>query len=367
MFIQDELQKRDLPEIWPDKTVAWETRRREIAEILQGELFGYRPPEPEEIAFEILPDAPYYRTFCAGKVSLHKIAVKTVLNGKPFSFPFYAAIPQGKTALPFFVHINFDPDVPDRYMPTEEITDNGFAVFSFGYEDVTSDDGDFSNGLAGILYGGRARTGGECGKIPMWSWAASRVMDYCQTLDCLDKERSAVVGHSRLGKTALFTGMLDERFRFSISNESGFAGAALSRNRADRESGKRFCSAAFCVEHHMQWFAENYRKYADNEESMPYDQHFLVAASAPRFVYVASAEGDVWSDPQTEYLSCCAADEVYRRLGTPGFVHPDRYPEVGEHFQEGHIGYHIRAGAHFFSREDWNQYMRFIREADVRS
>ena len=115
MFIQDELQKRDLPEIWPDKTVAWETRRREIAEILQGELFGYRPPEPEEIAFVILPDAPYYRTFCAGKVSLHKIAVKTVLNGKPFSFPFYAAIPQGKTALPFFVHINFDPDVPDRY------------------------------------------------------------------------------------------------------------------------------------------------------------------------------------------------------------------------------------------------------------
>ena len=364
MFIENELKKRNLPEIWPDKTVDWEIRRKEIADILQSELFGYRPADPEESSFEILPGEPYYPTFCAGKVVFRKIAVRTVLCGKEFSFPFYAAIPKNGKDLPFFVHINFRSDVPDRYMPTEEITDNGFAVFSFGYQDVTSDDLDFTNGLAGIIYNGRERTGGECGKIPMWSWAASRIMDYCRTLDCLDHEKSAVVGHSRLGKTALFTGMLDDRFKYVISNDSGFAGAALSRNRMDRENGEPFCSAEFCVKNHMQWFAQNYRKYAGSEESMPYDQHFLVAASAPRHVYVASAEEDYWSDPKTEYLSCCAADEVYRNLGIPGFVHPDRYPAAGENFHEGNIGYHIRAGAHYFSREDWNQYMRYIKGCD---
>lgn len=361
MFCENELKKRNLPEIWDGKSIGWEERRREIAELLQSELFGYRPADPEEISFEEYPDEPYYARFCAGKAALKKIKARTRINGKEFAFPFYAAIPKGKKNLPFFIHINFRPDVPDRYMPTEEITDGGFAVFSFGYQDVTSDDGDFTSGLAGVLYEGRERTGGECGKIPMWSWAASRVMDYCRTLDCLDFEKSAVVGHSRLGKTALFTGMMDERFQFAISNNSGFAGAALNRNREYREKGETLCSVRFCAENHMQWFCQNYRKYIDREEEMPYDQHFLVAASAPRHVYVASAEGDYWSDPKTEYLSACAAGEVYEKLGLPGLVHPDWYPVPGDSLHEGRVGYHLRSGDHYFSREDWQQYMRFIR------
>lgn len=361
MFLENELAKRNIPEIWDGKSKKWEERRMEIIDVLQRELFGYRPADPEEISFKELAGEPYYRTFCAGKATFQKIEARTRINGKPFSFPFYAVIPKGKRNLPFFVHINFRPDVPDRYMPTEEIIDHGFAVFSFGYQDVTSDDEDFTNGLAGVLYEGRERTGGECGKIPMWSWAASRVMDYCRTLDCLDFEKSAVVGHSRLGKTALFTGMMDERFQFVISNNSGFAGAALSRNRAEREQGKTLCSVRFCAEHHMQWFAQNYRKYMDREEEMPYDQHFLVAASAPRYVYVASAEGDYWSEPPAEYLSACAAGEVYEQLGLRGLVHPDRYPVPGDSMQEGSVGYHLRAGEHYFSREDWQQYMRFIK------
>jgi len=367
MFCENELKKRCLPPVWPDKSVPWETRRQQIAEILQSELFGFRPEDPQEISFAVLPPERYYATFCAGKASLTKIGITAKLCGKSFTFPLYAAIPKGKKNLPFFVHINFRSSVPDLYMPSEELIDNGFAVFSFGYEDVTSDDTDFTNGLAGILYEGRERVGSECGKIPLWSWAASRVMDYCQTLDCLDFAKSAVVGHSRLGKTALYTGMLDPRFQFVISNDSGFAGAALSRNRADREQGARFCSVDFCVRHHMQWFAENYRKYADNEESMPYDQHFLVAASAPRCVYVASAQDDTWSDPNTEYLSCCAAGEVYEALGVPAFVHPDRGPRPGDRLHEGRIGYHMRAGAHFFSREDWQNYMQFIKNSPALS
>ncbi len=360
MFCENELAKRKLPEIWDGKT-DWETRRKEIADILQSELFGYRPADPESISFSELPPEPFYATFCAGKAPLKKIEIKTIVNGREFCFPMYAVIPKGKKNLPFFVHINFRNDVPDRYMPTEEIIDNGFAVFSFGYQDVTSDDENFEDGLAGILYGGRERTDGECGKIPMWSWAASRVMDYCQTLDCLDFQKSAVVGHSRLGKTALFTGMLDERFQFAISNDSGFAGAALSRNREDREKGERLCSVEFCAKNHMQWFSQNYRKYINKEEEMPYDQHFLVAASAPRYVYVASAVNDIWSDPKTEYLSSCAAGKVYEQLGKTGFVHPDRYPVPGDVLHDGCVGYHMRHGDHYFGREDWQQYFKFIK------
>ena len=315
---------------------------------------------PDTLSFTELPAETFYNTFCAGKAPLKKILILGKLGGKDFSFPMYAVIPKNRKNLPFFIHINFRPLVPDRFMPTEEIIDHGFAVFSFGYEDVTSDDCDFDNGLAGVIFGGRERTGSDCGKIPMWAWAASRVMDYCQTLDCLDFRKSAVVGHSRLGKTALFTGMMDERFMFAISNNSGFTGAALNRNRAWRESGERLYSVNFCCEHHMQWFSPNYRKYIDREEEMPYDQHFLVAGSAPRYAYVASAVEDIWSEPKSEYLACCAAGQVYEDLGMTGFVHPDRLPEPGDTLHEGCVGYHMRAGAHYSSREDWLRYMEFI-------
>ena len=359
MICEEKLDALKLPELWPDPAVPWETRRREIAEVLQRELFGYRPPDPEEESFELIPEESEQLYFCAGKAPLLKYRVRTVLQGKPFSFPFTAVIPRGKKDLPFFIHINFRNLVPDQYMPTEELVDNGVAVFSFGYEDVTTDDMDFTTGLAGLLYEGRERSGSDCGKIPMWSWAASRVMDFCRTLDCLDFSRSAVVGHSRLGKTALYTGMMDERFAVAISNESGFAGAALNRSQKRLHGG---CSVRFCCENHMQWFAPNYRKYAGREEDMPYDQHFLVAASAPRRVYVASALEDTWSDPETEYLSCCAVDEVYRRLGLPGFLHPDRDPVPGDVFSGGYVAYHLRPGAHFLSREDWDLYCRYLRE-----
>lgn len=354
LLCEEMMAGRKMPQVWKKEGSDWKARREEIKELLQREVYGFRPGEPEEIAFAELPAESYYAGFCAGKARMKKIEIRGKLCGREFSFPVYAVIPKEGKNLPFFIHINFRPDVPDRYMPTEEIIDNGFAVFSFCYKDVTSDDGDFTNGLAGTIYGGRERGGSDCGKIAMWSWAASRVMDYCQTLDCLDLDSAAVVGHSRLGKTALFTGMMDERFRFVISNDSGCTGAAISRGKVG-ETVEKICNVF------PYWFAPAYQKYVNREEEMPFDQHFLVAASAPRYVYVASAAEDTWADPNSEYLSCCAAGEVYERQGLIGFVHPDRLPIPGDVFQEGNVGYHLRKGCHYFGREDWNNYFKFIR------
>lgn len=350
MVCEEMLKERKLPQVWQDNAVDWKTRRKELSDILQREVYGFRPEDPEEITYTFLEKDD---KFCAGKAVLCKIEIKSVINGKEFAFPFYATIPTAGEKHPFFVHINFRDCVPDRYMPSEEIVDHGFAVLSFCYKDVTSDDNDFGNGLAGVLYDGKERKGSDCGKIAMWSWAASRVMDFAQTLDCLDFERSAVVGHSRLGKTALLTGMLDERFRFVFSNDSGCSGAAITRNKVG-ETVKDICGRF------SYWFAPNYQNYIDNEQNLPCDQHFLLAACAPRYVYVASAAEDTWADPDSEYLSCCAASEVYERLGVKGFVHPDRLPMPGDALQEGSIGYHLRYGKHYFSREDWLHYFEYI-------
>ena len=304
--------------------------REEMLKILQEEEYGFLPPAPESLSFtkeeNVIPN------FCAGKAPCDRITAHCRIKGKDFSFPFDAVIPVKGENLPFFIHINFRSDNPDRYMPTEELIDHGFAVFSFCYNDVTQDDNDFTDKMAGILYPNGEREPEDPGKIAMWAWAAQRVMDYCVTLEGkLDLARSIVCGHSRLGKTALLCAATDERFAYAYSNESGCSGASYTR-------GKRGEHVKDICDRFPFWFCENYQKYADHEDEMPFDQHFLLAAIAPRHVFIGSAEEDIWADPEAEKKSV----ELVRHL-----------------FPEGNIGYHVREGIHYFSRTDWLRLMAF--------
>lgn len=352
-MLKELCKQRALPPVWADKSVNWEARRAEILRLLCEEEYGVMPVH-DSIHWDILSEKP----FCAGKAILRKVLLTVRFGEEEFSFPIYASIPTRAGKHPFFVHINFRENVPDRYMPSEEICDRGFAVLSFCYHSVTVDEvnpggANYTQGLNSLLFKHRERADNACGKIAMWAWGASRVLDYAMTLDSLDCHQAAVVGHSRLGKTALLAGALDSRFACAISNDSGCSGAAISRGKAG-ESVK-YITTAF-----PHWFCRNYRKYADHESELPFDQHFLIAAQAPRLVYVASAVEDEWSDPDSEYLSCFAASEVWQRLGKKGFICPDRLPRAGEKFHEGDIGYHVRYGSHYFSREDWNHFMDFL-------
>ena len=340
-----------LSEILKERNVPELLSREEMLDIVQAQLFGYLPPRPEKISFEteenIIPK------FCAGKAVCHKVTVNTVINGKEFSFPFLATLPTDEEKHPFFVHINFRDLNPDRYMPTEELVDNGFAVLSVWYNDITTDDGDFTNGLAGVLFENGKRNDTDCGKIAMWAWAAQRILDYAETLpDKLDLSRSVVCGHSRLGKTALFAGATDERFAFSYSNDSGCSGAAIARGTAP--GGER---VADICRNFPFWFCENYKKYCNNEENMPFDQHYLVASIAPRKVLIGSASEDKWADPLSEMLCCVASSPAF----VNGFKYEDRPPQIDDKFFDGDIGYHMRKGLHYFSREDWLRLIEFVK------
>jgi hypothetical protein len=323
----------------------------EMMELLLHEEYGYLPPAPISVRYGVVEEN---KRFCAGKASLQTWSVTCETEQGTFSFPVSYTMPTKLARpMPCFIHINFRDLVPDRYEPSEELVDSGIAVLSFCYKDVTSDDGDFTNGLAGKVYENGKRPPNGCGKIGLWAWAAMRVLDWIMTLDSIDHSRVTVTGHSRLGKTALLTGMLDERFYCAISNDSGCAGASIARDN-DGETVKKI------VDRFPYWFCENYYKYSDNEEAMPFDQHFLVAANYPHRVYVASAEDDAWACPNNEFLACTLASEFYKKHGGVGFPENDGMPECGKPILGGDIGYHIRHGLHFQSREDWNYYIKFL-------
>ena len=325
--------------------------RAAMLEVLQREEYGFLPPAPEKVDF-LAEELPGRTNFCAGKATLQKVTATCTLGTRTFAFPFYAVMPTDGKRHPFFIHINFRPDVPDRYMPTEELVDNGFAVLSFCHNDVTADNGDFTDGLSGVLYPDGVRGDTDAGKIAMWAWAAHRVMDYAQTRDdVLRLDAGVVCGHSRLGKTALLAAATDERFAFAYSNDSGCSGAAMARGNTGEQVDSICRMFPF-------WFCENYKKYAADPTTMPFDQHFLLASIAPRRVMVGSAAQDAWADPVSEFLACVAAGGVFAKP----LVCPDRLPQVDDCFIDGDVGYQLREGTHYFSRTDWLRLIKFVEQ-----
>ena len=338
------LKERNLPPL---------QSREDMLKVLQEEEYGFLPPAPEDLTWEIKKNV--VPRFCGNKATYDRVTLRYTLCGKTGEFPVSCVIPNKPGKHPFFVMPNFRADVPDRFMPTEELVDNGFAVLSFYYQDVTKDDADWTDGLAGILYpDGVRHNPTDPGKIAMWVWAMHRVMDYAQTLEQLDLNNAVACGHSRLGKTALLAAATDTRFTHAHSNDSGCGGAAITREKVGEtvaEICKRF----------PYWFCENYQKYIDRESEMPFDQHFLIASIAPRYVSVNSAIEDTWADPLSEMLSCIAASEAFEGYQMDGFVYDERAfaPEIT--FGQGSIGYYLRPGTHYFSREDWHALFAFIR------
>jgi hypothetical protein len=221
--------------------------------------------------------------------------------------------------------------------PVERILSRGYAVVTAYYGDIDPDfDDGFSNGVHAALNSepGAEREPGEWGAIGAWAWGLSRALDFLEEDEVVDAKRVALLGHSRLGKTALWAGATDERFALVISNNSGCGGAALSR----RCFGETVARINRVFPH---WFCERFRSYDNHESRLPVDQHQLIALIAPRPVLICSAEEDRWADPLGEQLAARAASSVFRFLDSASLV------------------YRLRPGKHDVTDEDWAAYMDF--------
>lgn len=332
----------------------WRERRDEMLDDLQKYSYGYTPKCLGEGRGEVIfEDKLAY----AGKVIEQHINLTFATPSGDFTTYAELYIPKNVEKPPVFLNHVFRR-VPDRYIPVEEITDQGFALFTLCYKDVVNDNhyGDYSDGL-GKMFGveNPREDKTQWGKIGMWAYAGSRALDYLLTRDDLDAKHTAVIGHSRLGKTALWTAAQDERFWCAVSNNSGYGGAASSK-RANGEHISDFMRLGS-----WDWFCENFKDYIDAENEKPYDQAYLIASIAPRLVCVGSAVEDRGADPVSEFLTPLHASCAWELLGEKGLVTPDKLPEAGDHLVEGNVSYHLRAGRHFISREDWNHYIKFLK------
>ena len=236
--------------------------------------------------------------------------------------------------------------------PINKIIKSGYALITLNYNDIDPDKNNFSDGIHSLFYenGTLKPKDNEWGSIAAWSWGLSRVLDFLENESLIDTKKIVLLGHSRLGKTALWAGAKDERFSIVISNNSGCGGAALSRRRF----GEKVSDINTNYPH---WFAKNFHKYNDKESLLEVDQHMLISLIAPRPVYVASASQDSWADPKGEFLSAKFAKDVYKLYG-----YRERglnlFPKVNKPIR-GRIGYHVRKGKHDITLFDWEEYIKF--------
>lgn len=234
----------------------------------------------------------------------------------------------------------------------EQSIERGYALATFYSGDIDPDRADVREGIQPhFLKKGLTKPGPhEWGTIAAWAWGISRAVDYLLTDKDLDKDRIAVVGHSRLGKTALLAAAFDDRIALAIPHQAGCGGTAPSRGKVG-ESVKQI------NDRFPHWFNGTFKEFNDQPERLPFDQHCLVALVAPRPVLFSNAIEDQWANPDGQFQVLRAADPVYRFLNAGG-LDAKSVPESGK-LIDSKLGYYIRPGKHSMTREDWKIFLDF--------
>jgi hypothetical protein len=374
-------------------------RRPEVLKLFETHVYG-RTPEPVGWKLKQISED---KKALGGKATRREVKVLLVGTDDGPSMDLLIFIPNNaKAAVPAFVGLNFagnhavhsDPgialakcwlrDTKDGSVTNnratdlgrgkeasrwqvEKIIERGYALVTACYCDIEADHAEgYKESIRSLLSPPRSKgiaksrmppkgapadaAPDDWGAIGAWAYGLSRAMDYLEKESDIDEKRVAVIGHSRLGKTSLWAGAQDQRFAIVISNDSGEGGAALSKRRFG-ETVERI-NTSF-----PHWFCGNFKRYNNNEQELPLDQHMLIALMAPRPVYVASAEKDLWADPKGEFLAAKNAEPVYALFGLQGLGATDM-PGLNQPVGKT-IGYHIRTGEHDVTEYDWDQYLNF--------
>jgi len=335
----------------------WRERRATILGLFRDTVYGRSPGRPEHLDFKVIEENARAMD---GRATLRRVTIASRQGSRSHQFELILFLPNARAdRVPVFVLINnraasnTDPTRAEKsgFWPAEQLIARGYGIAAIQYGQLAPDNKDtYRDGAIALFDDGAGSSGSTYtwGAIAAWAWGASRAMDYLVTDARVDASHVAIVGHSRGGKAALWAGAEDERFAMVVANESGEGGAALSR-RMFGETVERI-NTSF-----PHWFTATYKTFNGREAELPVDQHMLLSLAAPRALYVASADEDLWSDPRGEFLSLAASSPVFALWGDAP-IRTDQMPPLDTPMMVGRRGYHVRTGAHNLMPYDWERF-----------
>jgi len=345
---------------------AWFNRRRpEILELYRSQVFGRVPAGAPRVSFKVLESDP---NAVDGRAVRRHVVIRC---GDPRSGPaihLQVYVPaRALHPVPLLLQATFygdpaaqpalDAELARRFHelgPVAAIIARGYGYAVYRYTDLQPDHaGTAAAGVIGLARGaaGGPPAGDAWGALSAWAWGASRVLDYLATDPAVDPGRVALIGHSRLGKMALWAGAQDPRFAVVFASWSGEMGAALAR----RDFGETIDDIA---ESFGYWFAPNFQRYVGHWNDLPVDAHLLIALNAPRPVFITAGSRDLWADPRGEFLAAVAAGPVYRLLGRRDLGSADP-PPLDATVGAGELAFHEHDGDHAITAGDWQAFLEF--------
>jgi dienelactone hydrolase len=151
-------------------------------------------------------------------------------------------------------------------------------------------------------------------------WNNIRAVDLLETLDYVDRERIGVIGHSLGGHNALYTAVFEPRLK-AVVTSCGFT--AFHHYKGGNLAG---------------WTSNRYMPrirdiYKNDPNQMPFDFHEVLAAIAPRSIYVAAPLHDSNFDNDGVRKVIAAASGVYELLGAPDQLVAE-YPDCAHDFPD---------------------------------
>ena len=377
----------------------WPARRAEILRIFEKGMYGRMPPKPEQMVAELTDE----------KVTMSGFAVRRRVRqffkedkSGPFIDWLVLRPRYASTPAPVIVFLNSigaiqllpdnDLSVSDGYCeanggrekwaaanleklrgqwcnpdnrnfwPIGEIIARGYAVMTACYFDIAPDP-DKKNERATKwrrrcfdLWPAWDESAPDNTKSLMaWAWGLCRGLDLAVREPGIDAKRAVVTGCSRLGKAALIAGAFDDRFAVVVPNQTGHGGAPLTKHYF----GENIETESKSFPH---WFTRSYFAYAGKDETIPFDQHLLLACVAPRRLLIEGFD-QKWFDTRAEYLACRAAGPVWKFLGKPGFPDKPFPPDFDMSCIGSHIGYVRRSENHGLSPYDWRWMLDFADRA----
>jgi hypothetical protein len=194
-----------------------------------------------------------------------------------------------------------------------ELTERGYVTIAPAYPLMA----DYQPGL-GVL-------GYQSGTMKA-IWDNSRALDLLESFDFVDHSNGfGAIGHSLGGHNAIFTAVFDPRITVIVSS----CGFDSFLDYYDGEKANWVAGKGWCQERYMPRLADYHGRLAD----IPFDFHELLAALAPRRVFVSAPRLDSNFRWQSVDRCIAAAKPVYRLLGGSdrlSVVHPDcdhNFPE----------------------------------------
>lgn len=380
------------------KPEQWPARRAEILTLFEEQVYGTLPKTGFTTSFEILADAPALD----GTAILRQVKITTTTEkgSSDALMALYLPASAAETPAPVILGLNFggnhtlldDPalldsfayvkqgagvGLPEGMKVSEEVlarlakmrapggaAENwsipdaiarGFGIASIYCNDFVPDIPAAWNTRILSLF-----DDDNLSAVGGWAFGLMRGVDYLVQDPQVDATKLAVIGHSRLGKAACWAVANDERVAILLSNDAGCTGSSLSRG--NRGETVKSITASF-----PYWFSPNYAAYGDNLDELPVDQHMLLAAIAPRRVYIGVAAGDLWADPQGSWNALMMSRKAFKLLGLGILKQGVKDTSVmkmpaadGEAYFAESMGFHVRQGWHDVKKEDWEHYLSFM-------